>query len=144
MATHSHGKSWEFPWTEESGGIQYAGTQRVGHNLVTDQQQHWNRNRVRDTEKKLTDASYLIHAYIKRTDNSEQYPVTKHNRKEYETESIFRHNLICSTADINIVNQIDFNKKKKKRKQIYGYQRRKKMAEGYIRSFGLTYTHSCT
>ena len=32
MATHSSVLAWENPWTEESGGLQSMGSQRVGHN----------------------------------------------------------------------------------------------------------------
>ena len=31
MATHSSTIAWEIPWTEEPGGIQSTGSQRVGH-----------------------------------------------------------------------------------------------------------------
>ena len=31
MATHSSILSWEIPWTEEPGGLQSTGSQRVGH-----------------------------------------------------------------------------------------------------------------
>ena len=31
MATHSSILAWEIPWTEEPGGIQSMGLQRVGH-----------------------------------------------------------------------------------------------------------------
>ena len=31
--------AWEILWTEESGGLQFMGWQRTGHNLVTKQQQ---------------------------------------------------------------------------------------------------------
>ena len=31
MATHSSILAWRVPWTEESGGLQYMGSQRVGH-----------------------------------------------------------------------------------------------------------------
>ena len=37
MATYSSILAWEIPWTEEPGGLQ--GSQRVGHNLLTKQQQ---------------------------------------------------------------------------------------------------------
>ena len=33
---------WEIPWTEEPGGLQSMGLQRVRHNLVTKQQQKIN------------------------------------------------------------------------------------------------------
>ena len=39
MATHSSILAWEIPWTEEPGGLQSMGLQRVGHDLVTKQQQ---------------------------------------------------------------------------------------------------------
>ena len=31
MVTHSSILAWEIPWTEESGGLQSTGLQRVGH-----------------------------------------------------------------------------------------------------------------
>ena len=31
MATHSSILAWRIPWTEESGGMQSTGSQRVGH-----------------------------------------------------------------------------------------------------------------
>ena len=39
MATHSSILDWEIPWTEEPGGLQSMRSQRVGHDLVTKQQQ---------------------------------------------------------------------------------------------------------
>ena len=33
MATHSSILSWRITWTEESGGLQSMGSQRVGHDL---------------------------------------------------------------------------------------------------------------
>ena len=39
MATHSSLLAWEIPGTEESGGLQSTGWHRVGHNLVTKNQQ---------------------------------------------------------------------------------------------------------
>ena len=38
MATHSHSSilAWEIPRTEERGGLQSLGLQRVGHDLVTE------------------------------------------------------------------------------------------------------------
>ena len=32
MATHSSILAWRIPWTEEPGGLQFMGSQRVGHN----------------------------------------------------------------------------------------------------------------
>ena len=31
MATHSSILAWQMPWTEEPGGLQSTGSQRVGH-----------------------------------------------------------------------------------------------------------------
>ena len=31
MATHSSSLTWRIPWTEEPGGLQSKGLQRVGH-----------------------------------------------------------------------------------------------------------------
>ena len=36
MATHSSILAWKIPWTEQPGGLQFIGLQRVGHNLVTE------------------------------------------------------------------------------------------------------------
>ena len=35
MATHSSVLAWGIPWSEEPGGLQFMGSQRVGHNGVT-------------------------------------------------------------------------------------------------------------
>ena len=35
MATHSSILTWRIPWTKEPGGLQSIGSQRVGHNWVT-------------------------------------------------------------------------------------------------------------
>ena len=32
VATHSSMLAWRIPWTEEPGGLQSTGSQRVGHN----------------------------------------------------------------------------------------------------------------
>ena len=50
MASHSSIFSWETPWTEEPGGLQFRGLQRVGRDLVTEQQQQqriaWGSQRI--------------------------------------------------------------------------------------------------
>ena len=38
MSTHSSILAWEIPWTEEPGGLQSTGSQRVRHDWVTEQQ----------------------------------------------------------------------------------------------------------
>ena len=40
MAPHSNILAWKIPWTGELGGLQSTGSQRVRHNLVTEQHQH--------------------------------------------------------------------------------------------------------
>ena len=35
MATHSSILAWRIPWTEEPGGLQSMGPQRVGHDRAT-------------------------------------------------------------------------------------------------------------
>jgi len=37
MATHSNILAWRIPWTEEPGGPQSMGSQRVRHDLATKQ-----------------------------------------------------------------------------------------------------------
>ena len=37
MAPHSSTLAWEIPWTEEPGGLQSTGSQRVGHDLAIKQ-----------------------------------------------------------------------------------------------------------
>ena len=39
MATYSGILAWEIPWTEERGGLQSMGLQRVRHNGATKQQE---------------------------------------------------------------------------------------------------------
>ena len=37
MATHPRILAWKIPWTEEPGGLQSMGSQRIGHDLATNQ-----------------------------------------------------------------------------------------------------------
>ena len=39
MTTHSSILAWGIPWIEEHGGLQSLGSQRIGHDLETKQQQ---------------------------------------------------------------------------------------------------------
>ena len=39
MALYSSTLAWRISWTEEPGGLQSMGSQRVGHNSATKQQQ---------------------------------------------------------------------------------------------------------
>ena len=38
MTIHSSILAWEIPWTEESGGLEFMGLQRVRHDLASKQQ----------------------------------------------------------------------------------------------------------
>ena len=38
MATHSSILAWKIPWIEDPGELQNMGSQRVGHDLATNQQ----------------------------------------------------------------------------------------------------------
>ena len=40
IATHSSILAWRIPWTEEPGGLQVIGSQRVGHNCVPNTHTH--------------------------------------------------------------------------------------------------------
>ena len=40
MATHSSILAWKISWTEEPGGLQSLGSQRVGHDLATNTHTH--------------------------------------------------------------------------------------------------------
>ena len=35
MVTHSSILAWKIPWTEETGGLQFRGLQKVRHDLAT-------------------------------------------------------------------------------------------------------------
>ena len=66
MAVHTSMPAWRIPWTEEPGGLQSMGSQRVGHDSMTK------------------------HALYS-PGNDIQYPVINHNGKEYEKEYIFTY-----------------------------------------------------
>ena len=40
MTAHSGILAWRIPWTEEPGGLQSVGSQRVGHDWVTNTHTH--------------------------------------------------------------------------------------------------------
>ena len=42
MATHSSILAWRISWAEEPGGLQSMGSQRDGHNLVTNTNKDYN------------------------------------------------------------------------------------------------------
>ena len=40
MAIHSSVLAWRIPWTEKPGGLQFVGSQRVGHDRATNTHTH--------------------------------------------------------------------------------------------------------
>ena len=65
MATHSSILAWEIPWTEEPGGLQSMGSQRVRHDLVTKQQQ--SRVESMNPLHPLINPFTLIYCWLKET-----------------------------------------------------------------------------
>ena len=41
QSTHTSILAFKIPWTKESGGLQFTASQRVGHELVTTKQFHY-------------------------------------------------------------------------------------------------------
>ena len=54
MATHSSILAWRIPWTEEPGGLQSVGSQRVRYDLATKQQQLLKRLFTQDSINRFT------------------------------------------------------------------------------------------
>ena len=48
MAAHSSVLAWRIPWTEEPGGLQSMGSQRLRHDLGTKQQERADNSRHKD------------------------------------------------------------------------------------------------
>ena len=60
MATHSNILAWEIPWTEEPGGLQSAGSQRV--------KAHWNYNNYMQTLLCYLNCKSLSHVMLFKTE----------------------------------------------------------------------------
>ena len=61
IATHSSTLAWRIPWTEEPGGLQSTGSQRVGHNWATS----LSRGEVMPTSKSLIMSNLVPHHWSK-------------------------------------------------------------------------------
>ena len=64
MATHCRILAWRIPRTEEPGGLQSGGSQRVGHGLVTEQQPQkhpstWRKGQEAETGQTVEGKEYL-------------------------------------------------------------------------------------
>ena len=53
IATHSSIPDWKIPWTEEPGGLQSMGLQRVGHDWETDTWIHHANLNKADTKQQI-------------------------------------------------------------------------------------------
>ena len=59
MATHSTISAWDNPMDRKPGRLQSMGSQRVGCNLVTKQQERWALNRLQELISNYKDARSL-------------------------------------------------------------------------------------
>ena len=70
MATHSRILTWRIPWTEEPGGLQSMGSQRVRHNLMIKQQHCYSpctlclRYWFDPTQNTLSDENNFLSSYV--------------------------------------------------------------------------------
>ena len=55
MATHSSILAWRIPWTEESGRLQSTGSQRVGQDSETEQQEENELDMIEQLNNKTED-----------------------------------------------------------------------------------------
>ena len=63
MATHSRILAWRIPWTEEAGGLQAMGSQRVGHDWVTKQVLCTELTIESESPSVVSDSLYMDHTY---------------------------------------------------------------------------------
>ena len=72
IATHSNILVWKIPWTQEPGMLQSLGSQRIGHDLATKQQQyviydqtsyHWSYSSKKKEMKELRVCATKIHGF---------------------------------------------------------------------------------
>ena len=74
MTTHFSVLTWEIPWSEEPGGLQSMGLQRVGHDWMTIQQEQEQETDISTLktsavfwiwkQRRQTEASKLVHTYF--------------------------------------------------------------------------------
>ena len=78
MATHSSILAWKIPWTEEPGGLQFMGSQRVRHDWMTEHTQS-NRPGVLIRKENEDADTYLYRGHVPvqgtraRTENMHPY-----------------------------------------------------------------------
>ena len=61
MATHSSILVWEIPWTEDPGGLQSMGSQRVANDLMTKQSERAFKSEITKDGKHWTSQSSKLH-----------------------------------------------------------------------------------
>ena len=64
MATNSNILAWEIPWTEESGGLQSMGSQRVGHDWETNTQRTYVASSYKISKSCGCDVQHGDYSYI--------------------------------------------------------------------------------
>ena len=94
MATHASTLDWEIPWTEEPGGLQSMGLQRVGHDLATEQQLS-NGSHVWERWGRwcMTKEGTAFYSPPSRTRNPIFCPVVAHAKDAWRENSIWPHSL---------------------------------------------------
>ena len=60
MATHFSILTWKIPWTEEPGGLQSTGLQRVRQDLVIERSTHTSNYSTLNFGEYLTEMVYLL------------------------------------------------------------------------------------
>ena len=81
MATHSSTPAWRIPWTEEPGGPQSMGLQRVGHDRATKQQTLIDLTQINESFGSLITFKMVLFIYWLRSGSS------------------FLHGLFCSFTE---------------------------------------------
>ena len=64
MATHSSILAWKISWTEEPGGLQCMGSQRVGHDWATNTYAFWGREPQKRCNLSASFTSFVIDTMI--------------------------------------------------------------------------------
>ena len=67
MAIHSSILAWKIPWTEDPGGLQCLGLQRIRHNSATEHTDTWLLNTVTMTAVLLNMLSTLLITFLPRS-----------------------------------------------------------------------------
>ena len=83
MTIHSSILAWEIPWSEEPGGLQSTGLQRVGQDLVTKQQHTMD----------LSQSSYFIWTQLPNS-NFETFIRIKYVKTTSTNSNCYHHNII--------------------------------------------------